>query len=106
MIDYVLSRDLADGVFITGCREGECYNRFGLRWTEDRLARRRDPYLRARVPRERIGTFWAAPTDRRRLVQAVESFRATLGEPPTAPDATARPAQAPKAAAGKVTADG
>jgi ferredoxin/coenzyme F420-reducing hydrogenase delta subunit len=105
-IDYVLSRDLADGVFITGCRKGECYQRFGQRWTEDRLARSRDPYLRSRVPRERIGTFWAAPTDRGRLVQAVESFRATLGEPPSAPGATARPAQAPKAAAGKVTADG
>ncbi len=105
-IDYVLSRDLADGVFITGCRKGECYNRFGLRWTEDRLARRRDPYLRARVPRERIATFWAAPTDRRRLVQAVESFVAGLGAPLAASGGSERPEGTTETAAEEATVDG
>jgi len=105
-IDYVLSRDLADGVFITGCRKGECYQRFGQRWTEDRLARRRDPYLRARVPRERIGTFWAAPTNRRRLVQAVESFAAGLGAPPPAPGGPERPVGAPEASTEEAAAHG
>jgi hypothetical protein len=70
------------------------------------LARQRDPYLRARVPRERIGTFWAAPTDRRRLVQAVESFAAGLGAPPPAPGGPERPAGAPEASAKEATVHG
>ena len=53
-IDYALSRNLADGIVITGCREGNCHNRFGITWMTDRLARRRDPYLRARVAEERL----------------------------------------------------
>ncbi len=77
-IDFVLSRDLADGVFLTGCREGECFHRFGVAWTEDRLARRRDPYLRNRIPRERIEKFWAARPDRRQLDEAIATFVARL----------------------------
>jgi len=58
-IDYVLSRNLADGVVVAGCSENACYNRFGSTWTTERLAGRRDPYLRARVPRDRVKTLWA-----------------------------------------------
>lgn len=58
-IDYVISRHLADGVVIAGCRENGCYNRFGARWTAARLAGERDPYLRTRVPRNRVVTVWA-----------------------------------------------
>ena len=105
-IDFVLSRDLADGVFITGCRKGECYSRFGLNWTEARLARRRDPYLRARVPRERIGTFWAARTDRRKLLESIEAFAATLGAPTAAPEVPARRAQPSESSTPRVPADG
>ena len=53
-----MSRDLADGVLLAGCKENDCYNRFGLRWTEDRLAGQRDPHLRARVDRRRLKTVW------------------------------------------------
>jgi len=73
-IDYALSRNRADGVFITGCREGECQNRFGPRWTGERLAGVRDPRLRSRIPRERLCCEWAAPTDRRKLVRALRAF--------------------------------
>lgn len=58
-IDYVISVKLADGVIIAGCTENGCYNRFGSKWTIDRLASRRDPQLRARVPRERVKAVWA-----------------------------------------------
>ncbi len=58
-IDFVISRKLADGVLIAGCYENSCHNRFGTRWTTQRLAGERDPYLRTRVPRERIVTVWA-----------------------------------------------
>jgi ferredoxin/coenzyme F420-reducing hydrogenase delta subunit len=77
-VDYVLSRNLTDGVVITGCREGECAFRFGPRWTEARLDGERDPRLRERVPRERIARLWAAPTDRRRFVRDVAAFQASL----------------------------
>ena len=59
LIDFILSRDLADGVVVAGCPESACYNRLGVDWTEQRFAGKRDPYLRARVPRERIATVWA-----------------------------------------------
>ncbi|MCG8544735.1 MAG: cytochrome b N-terminal domain-containing protein [Alphaproteobacteria bacterium] len=77
-IDYALSRELADGVFITACRHGECHNRLGVVWTEARLAGQRDPALRSRVPRERIDTMWAAPTDARALRERIDAFAVTL----------------------------
>jgi ferredoxin/coenzyme F420-reducing hydrogenase delta subunit len=78
-IDYVLSRDLADGVTLTGCTEGECRHRFGIAWTEARLAGRRDPHLRKRVPRERLETVWVAPPETSRLDHALDAFLTRLG---------------------------
>ena len=85
-IDYVLSRGLADGVVITGCRDGECFNRYGVTWTKARLAGERDPYLRKRVPRERILSYWAAGADRAALQREIDTFRAGLSPQPR-PDA-------------------
>jgi coenzyme F420-reducing hydrogenase delta subunit len=81
-IDYVLSRRLAEGVLLTGCRKGECYNRFGIEWTEARLAGTRDPNLRRRVPRERIAHYWAAAKDRKGLETAIAEFQAALADLP------------------------
>jgi ferredoxin/coenzyme F420-reducing hydrogenase delta subunit len=77
-IDYVLSRDLADGVFLTGCADGFCYNRFGIAWTEARLAGERDPRLRARVPRERLMTLWLGRRRDAELKRALEEFACRL----------------------------
>jgi ferredoxin/coenzyme F420-reducing hydrogenase delta subunit len=77
-IDYVLSRDLADGVLLAGCGVGACHNRLGVRWTEARVAGTRDPRLRRRVPRERIETLWLAPNDRRGLAHGLEGFAGRL----------------------------
>jgi ferredoxin/coenzyme F420-reducing hydrogenase delta subunit len=98
-IDYVLSRDLADGVFVTGCRGGECHNRLGVRWMEERLAGKRDPYLRARVPRERVASFWAAPTERRRLADEVAAFGARIRAMAAGEEAARRKRRRAKAAA-------
>jgi ferredoxin/coenzyme F420-reducing hydrogenase delta subunit len=57
-IDYVLSKRLADGVVLAGCAENSCHARLGTQWTDARIARERDPRLRARVPRERIRVLW------------------------------------------------
>ncbi len=77
-VDFILSRGLADGVLLTGCDEGACYNRFGIAWTEARLAGERDPHLRARVPRERLVTCWAGHGREKRLAGALAELRARL----------------------------
>jgi ferredoxin/coenzyme F420-reducing hydrogenase delta subunit len=79
LIDFIISRGLADGVAVAGCAERECYNRFGREWTIARLAQLRDPYLRSRVPRERILTVWAGPTEKRRLDDEIAAFSGQLG---------------------------
>jgi quinol-cytochrome oxidoreductase complex cytochrome b subunit/coenzyme F420-reducing hydrogenase delta subunit len=99
MIDYVLSRRLADGVVLTGCREGQCNYRLGRRWTEERVGGLRDPQLRARVPRERIAEIWAAPVDRRRFERELQDFQERL-RALAARSADARPEQR---VAGQVT---
>jgi quinol-cytochrome oxidoreductase complex cytochrome b subunit/coenzyme F420-reducing hydrogenase delta subunit len=77
-VDYVLSRDLAEGVLLTGCAEDACYHRFGIAWTEARLVGQRDPHLRARVPRERLATLWVGRSQTRELVEELRAFAAQL----------------------------
>ena len=77
-IDYVLSKRLADGVVLAGCREGDCHFRFGGEWTKLRLARQRDPYLRERVPRNRIVECSAGIDQLTKLRRALENFRSHL----------------------------
>ncbi|MBI5439429.1 MAG: cytochrome b N-terminal domain-containing protein [Nitrosomonadales bacterium] len=77
-IEYALRERQVDGVFITGCRESDCYHRMGGLWTEQRLAAEREPRLRGRAEREQIRLFWASSTDFRELELELESFRATL----------------------------
>jgi Fe-S-cluster-containing hydrogenase component 2 len=78
-IDYVLSRDLADGVFLAGCEGGDCQYRLGATWTEQRLARERDPHLRKRVDNGRIALGWQkAWSDFPDTLQAVIAFEKKL----------------------------
>ncbi|MDD5299361.1 MAG: hydrogenase iron-sulfur subunit [Gallionella sp.] len=77
-IEYALREHQVDGVFITGCRESDCYHRMGGLWTEQRLAAKREPRLRGRTEHGRIRQFWASSADFRGLTQELESFRATL----------------------------
>jgi coenzyme F420-reducing hydrogenase delta subunit len=87
LIDYVLTRGIADGVVIAGCSESACYNRLGIEWTRQRVAGERDPYLRARVPRERIAMIWASPMQQARFDGELAAFKARLAALPrtTAP---------------------
>jgi len=79
-IEYALYENQVDGVFITGCRDNDCYHRLGGEWTKQRLDREREPRLRGRVERKhgRIGLFWASSADSRELTMELESFRASL----------------------------
>ena len=97
LIDFIISRGLADGVAVAGCAERECHHRLGVEWTKQRFAGERDPYLRARVPRERVATIWAGPTETARLARELAAFRAHLAAlPPDVPRVRrARPSTAP-----------
>ena len=80
-VDFVLSRKLADGVMLAGCAEEACYHRLGNTWTQQRVDAERDPYLRKRVPRERLAVSWLPEKSARRRV-AVEAFAKRLRELP------------------------
>jgi ferredoxin/coenzyme F420-reducing hydrogenase delta subunit len=78
LIDYVISRNLADGVALSGCAERAGYHRLGVAWMQGRLAGERDPRLRARVPRERVCSIWASQSERARFDEELSRFQAAL----------------------------
>lgn len=80
-VDFTLSRDLADGVMLSGCAEGDCYYRLGNEWTQQRIDGNRDPYLRKRVPRERLAVSWLPQKSSRRAA-ALSEFIARLRDLP------------------------
>ncbi|MEZ5787956.1 MAG: cytochrome b N-terminal domain-containing protein [Xanthobacteraceae bacterium] len=82
LIDYVLSKDFADGVVVAGCAESACYHRLGIAWTEQRFAGERDPYLRARVPRERVRTIWTSALETRRFETELAAFKEDISKLP------------------------
>lgn len=74
LVEYALMNG-ADGVFITGCRSGDCYHRLGNEWMEKRFDGSRQPILRRRADRARIKVFRAAATDSRKLHRELEEFK-------------------------------
>ncbi|MCW8916298.1 MAG: hydrogenase iron-sulfur subunit [Magnetovibrio sp.] len=76
-VDYMISNG-ARGVMVAGCPECGCRFRYGVEWMQDRLEGRRDPYLRKRVPRDRLKTLWASPLDVELLQETVQTFDADL----------------------------
>ncbi len=75
LIDFILSRNLADGVVVAGCAESACYHRLGVSWTKQRFDRIRDPYLRARVPRDSIAMVWTSALETTRFEQEITAFK-------------------------------
>ena len=81
-IDYILSRDIADGVFLAACNGNGCHYRLGIEWTEQRINRQRDPRLRKRVDERRIAAAWRDfPAHAGRLIDQIDAFRNALPEP-------------------------
>jgi heterodisulfide reductase subunit A len=68
----------ADGVFVAGCREGDCAYRFGNDWTAARLAGKRAPRLRAGLWPARVRIAWVGRGDDRALRRALVDFRDDL----------------------------
>jgi len=77
-MDFALSQDGVDGVLITGCQSCDCFSRLGNRWTEERIAGVRDPYLRKRVTRARLKVFWASRVQGESLGAEIKGFRNSL----------------------------
>jgi quinol-cytochrome oxidoreductase complex cytochrome b subunit/coenzyme F420-reducing hydrogenase delta subunit len=102
-LDFVISRRHADGVLVAGCSPSACFFRLGDDWTRQRVGRARDPYLRERVPRERLQLcFTTSAADRRRELAELRARLAAAGPLP-APTArrsvAAQPALAEKSGA-------
>jgi coenzyme F420-reducing hydrogenase delta subunit/ferredoxin len=84
-IDYTL-RQGADGVFLTGCRMGDCYHRLGNQFFKQRIDGERKPKLSRSVARERVGFLLAAEADQKALLNEVEEFYRSLPSPDAAGD--------------------
>jgi ferredoxin/coenzyme F420-reducing hydrogenase delta subunit len=80
-LDFVLTRSVADGVMLAGCREEACRERLGGRWTEARVAGERDPRLRERIDRERVCVSRAGITQSGQRRSDLDAFFAHLRSP-------------------------
>ncbi len=86
-VDWVLSRDHADGVVLGACAHSDCQYRLGTKWTGQRMNRVRDPRLRKRVDTEKLALLWAEPwCDFPSIASAITAFRDTLPAPYKKPD--------------------
>jgi len=74
-IDYALRSAGYRGVLLSGCESCDCHHRLGDRWTEERLARSRQPGLRSRVDRDRLLALWLKPVDVAEFRRRLEGFR-------------------------------
>ncbi|MDH3638170.1 MAG: hydrogenase iron-sulfur subunit [Gammaproteobacteria bacterium] len=79
-LDFVLSRNLVEGVLLVGCRAGDCHYRLGQEWTQQRIAKQRDPYLPDRIPRERIAICWVGIDQKGKTEARLHEFRNRLRE--------------------------
>jgi len=93
-VDYALRDGRADGVLVTGCREGDCWFRFGTDWVVQRFAGEREPHLRTRAARDRVRVHWAGVGDLADLRGALERYRTVLRR--HAPAAVPVPASKPR----------
>ncbi len=77
LVEYALKNG-ADGVFIVGCRTGDCYFRYGNVWMDKRFEGGRKPILRSRADRNRIAVCRAAVTDDKKLTRELAAFQRAL----------------------------
>jgi coenzyme F420-reducing hydrogenase delta subunit/Pyruvate/2-oxoacid:ferredoxin oxidoreductase delta subunit len=79
-IEYGL-RAGANGVMVAACPQGDCEYRFGVAWTEQRVAGEREPRLRRAVDRARVALLSVGREDSAALVSGLDAFRARLAAP-------------------------
>lgn len=76
--DYILKRDVADGIVLAGCPGSACRYRLGEQWTDQRIERVRDPMLRKRVDSGKILRAWGIGSGG--LAQHLHAFARSLNE--------------------------
>ena len=76
-IDYAMKKGV-DGVFVSGCRSGDCYYRFGNHWMEKRVRAERVPHLHKKVDHQRVYLGGGADTDKAKLLREIAAFRNML----------------------------
>ncbi|WP_168798631.1 hydrogenase iron-sulfur subunit [Herbaspirillum sp. ST 5-3] len=77
-IEFAL-RNGADGVFITGCHEGECEFRLGHVWTRQRIAGEREPHLRRNnIDLTRLRLSSGSLAESHKLAGEIDAFREDL----------------------------
>ncbi len=79
LVEYALKKGV-DGVFVTGCRTGDCYFRYGNVWMDKRFEGSRKPRLRAGADRQRILVCRGAETDGRKIRQSLADFSKTIAD--------------------------
>jgi ferredoxin/coenzyme F420-reducing hydrogenase delta subunit len=77
LVEYALKQG-ADGVQVTGCRQNDCFYRFGNRLTQLRFDGERRPSLRARAEHERILLHGGAEPDAAAIGRELSAFRERL----------------------------
>ncbi len=77
LVEYALKQG-ATGVFITGCRTGDCFFRYGNVWLDRRFDGSRKPMLRARADRRRIRISRGAETDGAAIRRSLAEFQQAL----------------------------
>ncbi len=76
-VEFAL-RHGADGVLVAACPSGGCEFRLGERWIAERLARQREPRLRASVARDRLRLVHVSASDGHTLARELKAFRTRL----------------------------
>ncbi len=77
-LDYALRSCGADGVLLTGCDCADCHFRLGNRWTDERLQKKRPPYLGGRSDRTRIRTVWTKSVGRKKVLDELDALFADV----------------------------
>lgn len=77
LVEYALAQGAA-GVFVTGCRTGDCYFRYGNVWLDKRFEGIRKPRLRGRADRRRIMVRRGAEMDVAAVSRALIEFQTSI----------------------------
>jgi coenzyme F420-reducing hydrogenase delta subunit len=79
VIEYLV-RSGAGGVLVASCPLRDCWNRDGVRWTEERMFHDREAELQARVDRRRVRMVEASAAEPEVVRRALRDFAASLPE--------------------------
>lgn len=68
------------GVLVVSCNPGDCWNREGVRWLDERIHHDREAELKARVDRRRVLVGHAGAGEPHRVAALLEEFRSDLAK--------------------------